>query len=572
MSCGKITVETLELAKQDLRIFLTNNRKLAPSDYTVRCLNVWEDPRVSNWIDQNREKFTLLSFAEFFIVVRDRVLEPDWQDSTFRKMRAVRMPEDLKTSVSDLAVQLLVLNNLLQGTPRFQSEDNLKIMLIDAVDSNLRESYNKEVEDHSANVSHGIHSKDFHTFTKAFQVLDNSRHRQLLLARQMAEHMIRSHPNSRPNTPAATSSTANAQARRNTTVASGGNYPVRLPQLTANERRLLSENDGCFKCRSFSVKCRISSTEHEFLMPTGNGYKELTITDVEAAHALHGPISEPVKKTCTNPIAAVGLNDDSELAVASIMPNAVLGDGTDSEEEVSGPFRVPHLRWKCHVTGPKSDFPILVNSFIDNGAHLALIHPDLAHRLGLTRHKLTHPEPVCAAFQSNNQPAVPALTEFVRLKVGSIDGCFTSRSVPFIIAPGLCTQLLLGLPWLTHNNIVIDYAKRSCIHKPSGFDLLHPPVVNCTVPFKLKSIENIHDSLQNIVASIRQRIENLAYIDTLRAHKDTLKKKYSAIFEPIPHVDDLPSSVTAKIQLIDASKSISSRSYRCPRKFRAAWQ
>ncbi|KAJ3871001.1 hypothetical protein F5051DRAFT_446798 [Lentinula edodes] len=188
MSCGKITVETLELAKRDLRIFLTNNRKLAPSDYTVRCLNVWEDPRVSNWIDQNREKFTLLSFAEFFIV-------------------------DLKTSVSDLAVQLLVLNNLLQGTPRFQSEENLKIMLIDAVDSNLRESYNKEVEDHSANVSHGIHSKDFHTFTKAFQVLDNGRHRQLLLARQMAEHMIRSRPNSRPNTPAATSSTANAQAR-----------------------------------------------------------------------------------------------------------------------------------------------------------------------------------------------------------------------------------------------------------------------------------------------------------------------------------------------------------------------
>ncbi|KAJ3871000.1 hypothetical protein F5051DRAFT_316362, partial [Lentinula edodes] len=358
----------------------------------------------------------------------------------------------------------------------------------------------------------------------------------------------------------------------NATVASGGNYSVRLPQLTANERRLLSENDGCFKCRSFFVKCRTSSAEHEFPMPTGNGYKELTITDVEAARTLRGPISEPANKTRTKPIAAVGLNDDSELAVASIMPNAVLGDGTDSEEEVSGPFRVPHLRWKCHVTGPKSDFPILVNSFIDNGAHLALIHPDLAHRLGLTRHKLTHPEPVCAAFQSNNQPAVPALTEFVRLKVDSIDGCFTSRSVPFIIAPGLCTQLLLGLPWLTHNNIVIDYAKRSCIHKPSGFDLLHPPVVNRTVPFKSKSIENIHDSLQNIVASIRQRIENLAYIDTLRAHEDTLKEKYSAIFEPIPHVDDLPSSVTAKIQLIDASKSISSRSYRCPRKFRAAWQ
>ncbi|KAJ3897011.1 hypothetical protein F5879DRAFT_928152, partial [Lentinula edodes] len=137
MSCGKITVETLEAAKRDLRIFLTNNRKLAASDYALCCLNVWEDPRVSNWIDQNREKFSALSFDKLFIAVRDRVLEPDWQDSTFRKMRAVRMPDDLSTSASDLAVQLMVLNNLLQGTAQFQSEESLKMMLIDAIDSGL---------------------------------------------------------------------------------------------------------------------------------------------------------------------------------------------------------------------------------------------------------------------------------------------------------------------------------------------------------------------------------------------------------------------------------------------------
>ncbi|KAJ3858193.1 hypothetical protein EV359DRAFT_69206, partial [Lentinula novae-zelandiae] len=144
MSCGKITVKTLELAKRDLRIFLTNNRKLAPSDYVTKCLNVWEDPRVSNWIDQNHENFAKLDFDKFFTTLRDRVLEHDWQDSTFRKMCAVRMPEGLNTSISDLAVQLLVLNNLLQGTPCFQSEESLKIMLIDATDSHLREAYNKE--------------------------------------------------------------------------------------------------------------------------------------------------------------------------------------------------------------------------------------------------------------------------------------------------------------------------------------------------------------------------------------------------------------------------------------------
>ncbi|KAJ4493194.1 hypothetical protein C8R41DRAFT_867077 [Lentinula lateritia] len=67
MSCGKITVETLEA------VFLTNNRKLAPSDYVSRCLNVWEDPRVSNWIDQHRDEFAELGFNEFFIVLRDHL-------------------------------------------------------------------------------------------------------------------------------------------------------------------------------------------------------------------------------------------------------------------------------------------------------------------------------------------------------------------------------------------------------------------------------------------------------------------------------------------------------------------
>ncbi|GAW08899.1 reverse transcriptase-RNase H-integrase [Lentinula edodes] len=74
------------------------------------------------------------------------------------------------------------------------------------------------------------------------------------------------------------------------------------------------------------------------------------------------------------------------------------------------------------------------------------------------------------------------------------------------------------------------------------------------------------------IASIRTRIENLATLSTLRDHESRLKQKYHSIFEPIPHVDDLPTTVTAKIQLIDAAKSISSRSYRCPRKFRSAWQ
>ncbi|KAJ3896952.1 hypothetical protein F5879DRAFT_814335, partial [Lentinula edodes] len=333
-------------------------------------------------------------------------------------------------------------------------------MLIDAIDSGLREAFNKELEDHAANPVHGIHSNDFHTFTRAIQVLDNGRHCQLLMARQMAEHMIQSRPTSRANTPLTSSSVANAQGRRGGGTGSTTNTG-RLPPLTTNERHLLSENEGCFKCRSFFVKCCTSSTEHEFPLPIGNGYKELTVADVTAACKLCGMNPDLNKKPRTAAIASIGVTDDGDDddVVASIMPSAVLGDGTDSKEEVSCPFRVHHLRWKCHVSGPKSVFPVRVNSLIDNGAHLTLIHPDLACRLGLPRHQLPNPEPVSAAFQSGaGQSLVAPLTEYVLLKVDSIDCSFTSRTVPFIVAPNLCTQLLLGLPWLSHNHIVIDHA------------------------------------------------------------------------------------------------------------------
>lgn len=51
-----------------------------------------------------------------------------------------------------------------------------------------------------------------------------------------------------------------------------------------------------------------------------------------------------------------------------------------------------------------------------------------------------------------------------------------------------------------------------------------------------------------------------------------MKKDFRPIFEPIPHVDELPTNVLARIKLKDANKTIVSRSYTCPRKYREAWQ
>ncbi|KAF9043664.1 hypothetical protein BDP27DRAFT_1409303 [Rhodocollybia butyracea] len=76
----------------------------------------------------------------------------------------------------------------------------------------------------------------------------------------------------------------------------------------------------------------------------------------------------------------------------------------------------------------------------------------------------------------------------------------------------------------------------------------------------------------DIVAAVKEHIEGIAILEKLREHEDKLKDKYQPIFEPIPHTEDLPSSVMANIQIIDASKTIAARSYRCPKKFWDLWK
>ena len=49
-----------------------------------------------------------------------------------------------------------------------------------------------------------------------------------------------------------------------------------------------------------------------------------------------------------------------------------------------------------------------------------------------------------------------------------------SKAIRAVVAPSLCSPVILGLPFLSHNKIVIDHDTHTAIAKDSGFDLLHP--------------------------------------------------------------------------------------------------
>ena len=249
----------------------------------------------------------------------------------------------------------------------------------------------------------------------------------------------------------------------------------------------------------------------------------------------------------------------------------------------------PHLFWTC-VARADGDVPdITVSALIDNGSHTVLIHSDLAARLNLCLRKLH--EPLCINLALNNEPDKTVwLSEYVRLRLRDPSNFWTAKTVRTVVAPGLCSQILVGLPFLEQNHIVIDHHKRTVIDKNSGFDLLNPQAPAATQAPKPNLEDEIKHSVldhketmklstrcqepadtsgiefNHIVCAIRQRVETLAAEQKLRLLSDEIKQKNEDVFAPIPHIDRLPTEVYCRIKLKDASKTIMAQTYSTPTK------
>ena len=155
------------------------------------------------------------------------------------------------------------------------------------------------------------------------------------------------------------------------------------------------------------------------------------------------------------------------------MPSAVLGDGTDSKPECIALFSVPHLTWPCLLLGPATSSPICVDVLIDHGSPLVLIDQRLTSKLGLHVCALPRAMPVTMAMSGEGKDPF-LLTHYVQLSCLSLDEHFCSKSVCALLALNLCMPLLLGMPFLSHNCIVIDHELHTCIAKNNNYNLLHP--------------------------------------------------------------------------------------------------
>ena len=78
-------------------------------------------------------------------------------------------------------------------------------------------------------------------------------------------------------------------------------------------------------------------------------------------------------------------------------------------------------------------------------------------------------------METSGQKVKLQLNEFVKLKLHDSLNAWTAKTVCTIIVPGLCSPVILGLPFLSHNHIAVDAKDHTSITKESGCDLLNPP-------------------------------------------------------------------------------------------------
>ena len=560
-----------------------------------------KDFRIRNWIAADRATIVALPFLSFMTQLCKNSLHPDWEDHVRDEILQSHL-QPSKESFWAWSQNVIKLNCLLRDTTSLFDDTTLRNQLDAHLDNDLKDRVKH---------SDAKKEKTLKTWIDAVRRLDETRISENKRHRELIEETLTQRQSKRQATEANALRNKTNRTNNNTssaTASSASSY-IPVPTLLDSERTLLNEHDGCTKCRKFYVEHRSRDCPNGF--PRGKGYKTLTAADaLTAKRTKNSSSTTTAAKTSSKPVAATAPASDNDATglntIAAVLPS--ISDYTsDSEEDnnlsirdVSAPVKSKHLIWHCQIHGLTDDFPVKTRALIDNGAHLVLIHPDLIAKLNLKIHHLNKPEPVDVTL-NNGQNTHSELYKYVKLSVTSLDSTWTSKTVRALIAPGLCMPMILGLPFLIHNTIVIDHAARSCVDKSTNYNLLNPsPILPppprkpclhkqiketkadkkivlaelllvCNDRFKDRKLHPMVLEDFNVAGAIREQIELLASKEKLQKLETELRTDFREVFEPIPHVSELPTDVFTSIHLKNAEQTIKSHLYPSPCKYKEAW-
>jgi hypothetical protein len=521
VSEGEITPEVICEFEYHAKVFFLNVKgELEDSLKVSRILGCFHDSLVCDWVTCEEATLKVLSFPDFLTALRNRWLDSDWEHTLVSQILGSRL-NPTKEKFETWALHIQKLNVTLQGTTSHLGDAQLHSQLEAALDEDLRILATEE----KANKTEGLLP-----WIEKVCNIDRKRQTDRKRRREEIEQVLCNQK--RLFNPTHTQNAPSLSTATETT--SENPYP---PHLTQEERRLLQDNDGCFKCRCFFAGHR-SDTCTTVL--TGKGYKPLTARDAVRAKAAK-------QNTHTHTVAAVTStsqtveDEPSRDLIAAVFPNARPPSNDKDNEDmlndslvsVSGPppLTCEHFLWKCSLI----DSPVLtpITALIDSGAHTVLIRLSLVKRLGLQPTPLPTPLRVNVAIA--NSPR--ALTHFVTIKPASLDRMFRSKPLHAVVTDDLTMPLILGLPFLVTNRITCNYADREC-NVPFGNDVLNL-LARPKSTLKIKKTD--------ILAAILQKVRTPAPEHTLLENETELRERFHSVFETLPHVDELPRDPVAQI-------------------------
>ena len=545
VSEGDITPQVVSDFEYSAKMFFVNAKGGVTDDQKVaRVLGCFMDALVRDWVDCEMNTLIALSFPDFMKTFRERWLSPNWEHEITAQILGARL-DPIKDRFENWVTRIQKLNVTLRGTTSHLDNVKLRAQLEAGLDLDL----------HILAADNGAHEvKDLQTWVDKVRTLDrkrqNDRKRCLSELEQYLRNPKRTYAPDRTQTPTAQPSASSSSENKG-----GRTYP---PRLTDDERKLLQDNDGCFKCRRFFAGHR---AENCTAILSGKGYKTLTSQDVVRAKANRFP----PRSTTVASITEVDLEEDNATpairdTVAAIFPDMhdFLDDPDDEETLLSvspPPLQCEHLFWKCHLTTPTGLTP--TTALIDSGAHIVLIRASLVQRLSLPTMPLATPQLVNVAISPNQTGH--ALTHYVVITPATADHSFTSKPLHAIVVENLCAPIILGLPFLVTNQVSCNYARREC---------------NVTVNQRIVNLLEQHHAPMmrtDYLAAISQQARAPAPDHELLELETELRKQFQDVFEPLPHANELPEKPVARIRLKDPDHTIHTRNYACPRKWKDAW-
>ena len=431
-----------------------------------------------------------------------------WETDVHVKLNALTQSDS--QTFCDYSTTVQNINSLLCGTESFLDNPKLHTCIEAGMDLTLAR--------HAQACDKKLHLiVKFQPWLNALKELDTDLQAECAECHSELEAMMKamqhkSRNDRGPSNPSHKYNTAPSKSVPSTNAPSHLNSKDYPPKLTPEEGSFLINNHGCTKCHRLYVFHTKFKCPNNF--PKGTGYKPVTQAGVNATHCAHenktkktistitpatltvGPSSHPVAAVMgytSNPVGyqanyslAVlsGKEDKDELnssevrgQLAAIVKdvNNVVPDSLNllkADSEFVAPMTVPHMFWHASTSMPNS-LPIQFDCLLDIGLLLVIIREQLVKDLNLRHHKLHEPIISELAMQPDG-PKFLKFTHFIKLKLYDSSGTYVTKTVHAVISPTLCVLVLLGLPFLKHNNIVIDVDCRTAIDKKNNFNLLHP--------------------------------------------------------------------------------------------------